>query len=328
MRARLSPLLAKVLRHTASSYGLQLGVDGFIPVTDLLKLEPFVELRAALRDVEAVVERCEKRRFAMRMGPCGPEIRANQGHSDDTVDGQVLARPIAVNDLPSCVVHGTYFKHIEQILSEGLKRMGRRHIHLFLEDGGVGRKDAEVLLYIDVSRAGVAGIEFLQAENRVILATSEADSAIPVQCFRKAVRVCDNALLYSADPSEHIVKMGPAKYVPPNRNTGKWVKSKENGKMVGQPASEDLTAWLRRRTEERSSTKPSAMSDTASSGGLSARHGPANNEPMHRRTAFSFGAKFGSHDTSSPLGGRPSWKHSASRNQSKTYAQDSWDVPW
>jgi len=327
MRARLSPLLAKVLRHTASSWGIQLGVDGFVPVSDLLKLPPFMELRATLRDVQVAVERCEKKRFAMRSGPNGPEIRANQGHSNDMVDGQALARAIASADLPEMVVHGTYLKNMEQILTQGLKRMGRQHIHLFLEDGGVGRKDAEVLLYIDVAQAALAGIEFLQSENRVILATGGVDFAIPPVCFRKAVRVFDKALLYSSDPSEPIVKIGPAKYVPPHRS-GKEEKGKGCAKVPGQPCPEDLTAWLRRRTTERSSTKAPTTSEKVTGGDQIGRRGASKQTASQRRTAFSFGAKFACHDKSAPSVGQSNWKHAAAKSQRNAYAQNCWDVPW
>jgi len=199
MRARLSPLMAKVLRHSASSWGLELGADGYVPVSELLALPPFVELGATLADVEHVVawerQASKKQRFALRSGPVGLAIRANQGHSEGAVEGRQLARAMAPAELPRSVVHGTYFRHIDQIVAEGLRPMRRRHVHLFLEEGGVGRRDAELLVYVDVASAAAAGVEFLRAENGVVLSTGGPDGAIPPACLLKVVRVRDGAIV-------------------------------------------------------------------------------------------------------------------------------------
>ncbi|OIW33930.1 hypothetical protein CONLIGDRAFT_628846 [Coniochaeta ligniaria NRRL 30616] len=112
-------------------------------------------------------------------------IRANQGHSIK-VESEALLRPLAVMSsdetsetlesagddgngkdglkpvpIPPTVVHGTYFAFWPAIVAAGgLKRMGRNHVHCStgLPEGekevvsGM-RRDAELLVYIDVERS-------------------------------------------------------------------------------------------------------------------------------------------------------------------------------
>jgi len=170
-----------------------------VPVSELLALPPFVDLGATLTDVEHVVawerQASKKQRFALRSTPLGLAIRANQGHSEEAVEGRQLARAMTPAELPRSVVHGTYFRHIDQIVAEGLRPMRRRHVHLFLEEGGVGRRDAELLVYVDVASAAAAGVEFLRADNGVVLSTGGPDGAIPPACLLKVVRVRDGAIV-------------------------------------------------------------------------------------------------------------------------------------
>jgi len=219
MRARLSPLMAKVLRHSASSLGLQLSGDGFALVSNLLALPIFMELGFTAREVQHVVnwekQASKKQRFALRTGPRGLEVRANQGHSDPAVDGSLLTSTMSVQELPATLMHGTYFRNISSILIQGLRPMGRHHIHLFLPSDGVGRRTAEVLIYVDVCIAAAQGIEFLRADNGVVLSTGGTGGAIPPACFSKVVRILDGKLLYSPEqPNETHAAIMP--YVPPH----------------------------------------------------------------------------------------------------------------
>jgi 2'-phosphotransferase len=124
-------------------------------------------------------------------------IRATQGHSIKTVDAASFLEPLSLSDeskLPDTVVHGTFHATWPAILqSGGLRCMGRNHIHFAtgpsLEsvlathtddvpqgeskpDSGVisgMRRDAQVLIYIDVRKALAAGVPFWRSENGVIL---------------------------------------------------------------------------------------------------------------------------------------------------------------
>lgn len=127
-------------------------------------------------------------------------IRATQGHSIKTIAADTgLLTPITLSDastIPSTCVHGTFYGAWLTILnSGGLKRMGRNHVH-FAEgptlaelglsergektDGNAAerkevisgmRRDAELLIYVDVKRAleNEKDMEWWRSENGVIL---------------------------------------------------------------------------------------------------------------------------------------------------------------
>ncbi|RDW57542.1 tRNA 2'-phosphotransferase [Aspergillus mulundensis] len=131
-------------------------------------------------------------------------IRATQGHSIKSVEAEsgLLERLTLENPdkLPDTVVHGTYHSTWPLILaSGGLRTMGRNHAHFATgpavqdvlsvidssaskdekETGsGAGshgkvisgmRKDAAVLIYLDIRKALAGGCPFWRSENGVIL---------------------------------------------------------------------------------------------------------------------------------------------------------------
>ena len=123
-------------------------------------------------------------------------IRATQGHSIKTVDAASFLEPLSLSnesELPGTVVHGTFHGAWPAILrSGGLRCMGRNHVHFATgpsmesvlaaqkEDAQKDtnkkdqvisgmRKDAQVLIYIDLRKALAAGCPFWRSENGVIL---------------------------------------------------------------------------------------------------------------------------------------------------------------
>nr|XP_020014645.1 tRNA 2'-phosphotransferase 1 isoform X2 [Castor canadensis] len=136
---QLSKALSYALRHGALKLGLPMGADGFVPLGHLLQLPQFHSFSA--EDVQRVVETNGKQRFALKQGDpsTGPLIRANQGHSLQVPELELmpLETPQA---LPPILVHGTFWKHWPSILLNGLSCQGRTHIHLapgLLGDPGV-----------------------------------------------------------------------------------------------------------------------------------------------------------------------------------------------
>uniref|UniRef100_A0A8C3XAV8 2'-phosphotransferase n=1 Tax=Catagonus wagneri TaxID=51154 RepID=A0A8C3XAV8_9CETA len=103
--------------------------DGFVPLSTLLQLPQFRSFSA--EDVQRVVDTNEKQRFTLRPGDpsTGPLIRANQGHSLQVPELELipLETPQA---LPLMLVHGTFWQHWPSILLKGLSCQGRTHIHL------------------------------------------------------------------------------------------------------------------------------------------------------------------------------------------------------
>ncbi len=78
---KLSKGLSWLLRHNLHQFGLKPTKEGYVDVDDVLKIDKF--RRYTLRDVEAVVENNDKKRFAMRRCPetGNWQVRANQGHT-------------------------------------------------------------------------------------------------------------------------------------------------------------------------------------------------------------------------------------------------------
>lgn len=133
-------------------------------------------------------------------------IRATQGHSMKSVDAASFLERLSLDDepkLPDTVVHGTFHSAWPAILqSGGLRCMGRNHVHFAtgptlesvlasqrehsetgntkVDDGQVisgMRRDAQVLIYIDLKKALAGGVPFWRSENGVILSEGLAVSS-------------------------------------------------------------------------------------------------------------------------------------------------------
>ncbi|XP_075693369.1 tRNA 2'-phosphotransferase 1 isoform X2 [Rhinoderma darwinii] len=189
---RLSKLLSYALRHGASELGLPMGSDGFVPVSFLLHLRQFSSI--SQNDIERVVRCNDKQRFTIRTTEPGGtlEIRANQGHS---IQVEVQLTPLGA-DLPPQSVHGTYLHNWPSILSSGISRMNRTHIHLSTELPGEGegvisgmRRDCEVAIFIDLPKAIADQIPFFWSANRVLLTPGNADGVLLPKYFLKVLQL-------------------------------------------------------------------------------------------------------------------------------------------
>ena len=122
-----------------------------------------------------------------------PWIRATQGHSISHVEDSVHRPLRSSDDLgQEEVVHGTFLQNWLKIRSEGLKTMGRNHIHLCLGLPNSGvisgmRKDCDVAVYVNIEKAMRSGIKFLQSSNGVILTSGDETNCLPVEFFSRAV---------------------------------------------------------------------------------------------------------------------------------------------
>ncbi|MBN3313932.1 TRPT1 phosphotransferase, partial [Atractosteus spatula] len=194
---RLSKALSFALRHGASQLGLDMSSDGFVSVAELLSRPQF---RAySLADVRRVVETNDKQRFRLRPRPGDGrlEIRANQGHSVQVDDLELIPVVPGSDNVPSCAVHGTYLRHWESIRTRGLSRMSRTHIHLSPglpgEEGVVSgmRGDCSLAIFIDVSRALQDGIPFFWSDNGVILTPGDSEGRLAPRYFARALRLTE-----------------------------------------------------------------------------------------------------------------------------------------
>jgi putative RNA 2'-phosphotransferase len=97
---RLSKTISRALRHDPAAYGMELDVEGWVQVDDLL-----AALRCRHRDwreldevdLEKMMERAEKQRYEIQDG----KIRAYYGHSVPEKIEKSSAEP------PSVLFHGT-----------------------------------------------------------------------------------------------------------------------------------------------------------------------------------------------------------------------------
>ncbi|TQN67840.1 TRNA 2'-phosphotransferase 1, partial [Colletotrichum shisoi] len=212
----VSKALSKLLRHQAENAGLELDDGGYASLDKVLAYGPIRSLQVTFSDIQAAVSTSDKQRFALKVNeatnpsldetstePSHWLIRANQGHSIK-LDSAALLTPVTLEagNVPEIVVHGTYFafwRAIEE--SGGLSRMGRNHVHFATglpgdERGVVSgmRRDAEVLVYVDVERAlgEEEEMRWWVSENGVVLTEGDAEGRVPTKLFRE-VRARDEA---------------------------------------------------------------------------------------------------------------------------------------
>ena len=114
-----SKYLSLILRHNPQSIGLDLDSRGWARIEDVIAKSAIPLTRAMITQV---VASSDKQRFAISGD--GAKIRANQGHSLAVDLGLPLAMP------PETLFHGTAARHLDAILSQGLRKGTRQHVHL------------------------------------------------------------------------------------------------------------------------------------------------------------------------------------------------------
>lgn len=189
----LSHKLSLGLRHKAIELGWPMTPDGYVPVDLVLQHSLFRGY--TLQDIEAVVATNDKQRFHLCQRPrfnykdaiqldesveanvlC---IRANQGHSLQFIDADLLLQRLSEDDLLQHVpmmVHGTYWDAWQSIQATGgLSKMTRNHIHfatgLPRDDGVISgmRRSCEVYIYIDIAKCVRDQVPIYQSANGVLL---------------------------------------------------------------------------------------------------------------------------------------------------------------
>jgi 2'-phosphotransferase len=165
---RISKALTRILRHRAVSLSLNIRPDGFIELDAVLKCPALRKLSPNRDEIVAIVQKCDKKRFTVAQIDGSLRIRANQGHSMKEVMDDVLLEPLQpdmAGGLPDEIVHGTFLRHWNSILEEGLLAGGRNgaesrnHVHFATglpSSGSVisGTRDScEVATYLDVEKA-------------------------------------------------------------------------------------------------------------------------------------------------------------------------------
>ncbi len=165
-----SKKLSWLLRHGAIKMNLAINSDGYVKVNDITSLPDFSGLD--LPEIQKIVATDDKNRFSLMQYDSLWYIRANQGHSisvGSKINESVIYEQIT-DPLPY-LIHGTYKKNLENIMTTGLNRMSRTHIHMTdSKDAKSGiRKTCNAIIVIDMKRAMEDGIKFYKSENGVIL---------------------------------------------------------------------------------------------------------------------------------------------------------------
>jgi RNA:NAD 2'-phosphotransferase (TPT1/KptA family) len=166
---------------------------GYVSIRDLLS-NP--QLRGTTQDfLLEIVLSCPKQRFGMEQRADGIFLRANQGHTLQ-VSEQDLLKPLSLADasrLPM-VVHGTFRKNLGAIMASGLNRMARQHVHFATSlpkstQAGVSglRAGTDIVISIDIRRAITDGIPFFVSANGVVLTPGFKDTGLLPPCYISAV---------------------------------------------------------------------------------------------------------------------------------------------
>ncbi|WP_052847451.1 RNA 2'-phosphotransferase [Streptomyces avicenniae] len=123
-RIRVSKYLSRHLRHDPARIGITLDAQGWTPVAALLDAARRHGFPITPDELAEVVATNDKRRYALDGTGDDLRIRASQGHTVEVDLGLPPAEP------PAHLFHGTTARHVSAILDEGLRPMGRHHVHL------------------------------------------------------------------------------------------------------------------------------------------------------------------------------------------------------
>ncbi len=160
-----SKFLSFVLRHEPGAIGLTLDQGGWVSVDDLLQALASHGKPLARADLESIVARSDKQRFAL--SPDRSMIRANQGHSVQVN----LALPPALP--PEILYHGTVERYVASIREHGLLKGKRHHVHLSATRElaiVVGKRRGEpYVVEVDARGMTATGLLFYRSENGVWL---------------------------------------------------------------------------------------------------------------------------------------------------------------
>ena len=162
---KVSKWLALHLRHRPKRIGLTLDGAGWADVDQLLARAESARFALTRAELLEVVATNDKRRYELDVA--GRRIRAVQGH---TVAVDLDLVPVAP---PDVLYHGTTDRFVVPILAEGLRPMGRHHVHLSSDVDtarAVGRRRGRpVVLEVAAARMAGEGRVFFRSANGVWL---------------------------------------------------------------------------------------------------------------------------------------------------------------
>ena len=162
---RYSKFLALVLRHEPSAANVELDKNGWADVKKLMAGFHGAGKPITYEQLLNIVELNNKKRYEFNEDRT--KIRARQGHSVDVDVELDEALP------PDALYHGTSQNVIGMIMRDGIKPMGRKHVHLSVDENTaaeVGKRHGKpVVLTIDAKAMVNSGIKFYLSHNGVWL---------------------------------------------------------------------------------------------------------------------------------------------------------------
>lgn len=179
----MSKFLSFLLRHHPEYLDLKMDKAGWVSVDELLeKLNNDRDTKFTLNQLQELVETNAKQRFALEDRWGKLYIRANQGHSIQSLD--MGYKPITP---PDVLYHGTGQKFVNSIMKKGLLHKGRQYVHLSASvevAKSVGERHGKPVIFeVNCKQMVKDGIVFYRSENGVWLTEF---------VHRKYLRVMDN----------------------------------------------------------------------------------------------------------------------------------------
>jgi putative RNA 2'-phosphotransferase len=156
-----SKYLSLLLRHDPAKAGITLDGEGWASVQELVDKAGFTK-----DELDEIVKTDDKKRYSFSGDRT--KLKANQGHS--------VIVDLALKELqpPDVLYHGTARRFVADILTKGLLKMQRHHVHLSTdtvtaEKVGKRRDSNPLILYIDAKQMHADGAKFYLSENSVWL---------------------------------------------------------------------------------------------------------------------------------------------------------------
>jgi putative RNA 2'-phosphotransferase len=162
----ISRILVKALRHDPKFLNITLNENGWVKVDDIIESIKFkINVKFTKNDLDEIVKNNDKQRLAYNEDKT--LIRASQGHSLNIDLGYTEQTP------PNTLYHGTAIKHLDSILTVGLDKRSRTHVHLssnLFTATSVGKRHGDVVvLVIDTKEMFKLGFKFYKSDNNVWL---------------------------------------------------------------------------------------------------------------------------------------------------------------
>ena len=164
-------MMTAALRHKVGDFQIELQPDGFVRLETLAQSAPFRRLGATSRMLASVVRSISKKRFMFTMRRGDIHVAATHGHSEGVLITQDTLVEISPSRAAEFAYHATKFSNWRGILSQGLLKMGRTHVHLAVhptqQEGLRGGQD--LLIVVRCQDLVKSGIRLYRTATNVLL---------------------------------------------------------------------------------------------------------------------------------------------------------------